>query len=123
MLIPLQIGWINSSQLTSNSDDLKNTLSFTSTVLNRVNCLRAPDCGSLNRLNCSLTEGTCGECLLGYLGVSGPSNTKCIALKDLNRRLSSSATSTPHNCSSDSDCNDSGLFLECNHASQNLYRI
>jgi hypothetical protein len=41
----------------------------------------------------------------------------------VNRRLSSSATSTPHNCSSDSDCNDSGLFLECNHASHHCQSI
>jgi hypothetical protein len=108
---------INTTQLTSNSEDLKNTLSSTSTVLNRVDCSRAPDCDKLNRKKCSTTKGTCGECLFGFVGLMGTSNTRCESSNTLSRRLlahSSSATSTPPTCSRDADCEASGLFLECN---------
>jgi hypothetical protein len=123
---------INGSQVVSNPDDLQNTLSLTSTVLNQVNCSRAPDCFSLNRLSCSsvLVEGTCGDCVSGFVGLSGPSNTRCTSLAQITRRLSSQpnprhfllppsafSSSSAVSCQSDGDCDEEesgGLFLECN---------
>jgi hypothetical protein len=109
------LGGINGSSLGSNSDDLKNILSSTSTVLNRVNCSNAPDCGSLNREDCSLLEGTCGECLLGHAGLLGFSNTPCLPIDDRRLLLSHSpASSSLSTCFSDVDCISVSPFLECN---------
>jgi hypothetical protein len=109
------LGGMNGFSMSSNSDDLKNILSSTSVVLNRVNCSSAPDCGSLNREDCSLLEGTCGECLLGYVGLLGFSNTPCLPSGDRRLHLSHShPSSSLSTCSSDVDCIPAGLFLECN---------
>jgi hypothetical protein len=111
---------INRSRVTANSDDLKSTMSLTSSVLNHVNCLGAPNCMSLNRLACSLVEGTCGACLFGYAGQMGSSNTPCLAMTQANHRMlgTSTSISTGQICGSDDDCNTSGMFLECNSHSK-----
>jgi hypothetical protein len=99
---------INSSRVSNNSDDLKSILSTTASVLNRVNCSGVADCVSLNRMECWSTEGTCGECLDGFMGLMGSSNTPCLPLSDKDiHRTSVSA------CDSDADCVD-GLLQECN---------
>jgi hypothetical protein len=107
---------LNESQVSSNPEDLKSTLSSTSTVLNRANCSAAPDCMSLHRLPCSSTEGTCGDCESGFVGLLGSSNTLCIPMNEArrfrSRRLLFSISSSQ--CESDADCSE-GLFLECNH--------
>jgi hypothetical protein len=110
---------VNNSQLNNNPDDLKNSLSATSSVLNRVNCSGAPDCSSLHRSQCSWVEGTCGECLFGYVGTSGFSNTRCI-LRSSRRSLTPSTLANSTNpCESDVDCeSDPSLFLECNLSSK-----
>ena len=120
---------LNTSRMNTNSDDLKNILSSTTTVLNRVNCSGSVDCVGLNREDCSLLGGTCGECLSGYVGLLGFSNTPCLSSSSLEslesseqRRLllttlsssSSSSPSTIMSCESDVDCEDYGLFVECN---------
>jgi hypothetical protein len=108
-------------------------ISLTSTVLNEVDCSSAPlsFCESLNRERCELIVGTCGECLSGFLGLSGPSNTQCMSLERMtstgNRLLSVQFSNPDHPstntissviCSSDIDCLDEGLFLECNMQSK-----
>jgi hypothetical protein len=106
--------------VTSNPEDLKRTLSLTSTVLNRVNCSSAPDCESLNRLSCSsmltvAVEGTCGECMIGFVGLLGSSNTLCLSLSEVRRRLLLLPSSAARmSCVSDADCAEEGLFIECN---------
>jgi hypothetical protein len=106
---------INGSSLSSNSDDLKNILSSTSAVLNRVNCSGAPACGSLNREDCSLLEGTCGECLSGHVGLLGFSNTPCLPTGDRRLLLSPHPTESSFlTCDSHEDCISVGLFLKCN---------
>jgi hypothetical protein len=100
---------INSSRVNSDPDDLKRAISSTAAVLNRVNCSRAPHCASLNRMECWSTDGTCGECVVGYLGLPGSSNTPCVSgdIHSSPIKLIGSA------CQSDADC-VGGLFLECN---------
>jgi hypothetical protein len=106
---------INTSNLTSNPEDLKNTLSSTSTLLNRVDCSNAPDCDSLNRKQCSWIIGTCGACLSGFVGLLGPSNTFCFSSNYVHHRaLTSVMSSSSPICESDANCSDFGLFLECN---------
>jgi hypothetical protein len=109
---------INTSRANSNSDDLKNTLSSTATVLGRVDCSNAPDCFALNRLSCSTTEGTCGECMDGFLGLFGSSNTPCASLGETQRKLlsltSNDLLSSSNHCDSEVDCDASGLLQECN---------
>jgi hypothetical protein len=102
---------INLSHETNNPEDLKRSLSLTSTVLNRVDCSSAPNCESLNRLSCSSmsVEGTCGPCLSGFVGLLGPSNTICSSSSE---RLQLSSSSR-HPCVSHGDCAEA-LFLECN---------
>jgi hypothetical protein len=105
---------INGSKLSSNTDDLKNVLSSTTTVLNQVNCSGSPDCGSLNREDCSLVEGTCGECLSGSVGLAGASNTRCLFGVFAARHLTQSDESTSSSpwCESNVDCANE-LFHEC----------
>ena len=42
-----------------------------------VNCSVATPCAQYNRSACSSVAHTCGECLSGYIGVVGASNTHC----------------------------------------------
>jgi hypothetical protein len=115
---------MNSSALSSNPDDLKNVLSSTTDLLNRVNCSNSLNCESLNRMDCSVVEGTCGDCLPGHIGISGSSNTICLRFdEDTNKRqLSSTVTQTLDACNSDLDCS-SGSFLECNFETKTCQSI
>jgi hypothetical protein len=114
---------INSSHLNSNPDDLKNTLSLTTTILNRVNCSNASDCFALNRMTCSTMEETCGECLDGFLGLLGSSNTPCASPDDVRRHLQSlPSTASSTLCNSHADCLDR-WFRECNLQSHRCQSI
>jgi hypothetical protein len=101
-------------------DTLKNVVSLTTSVLNMVNCSLSPVsyCMSLNRKRCGMLTNTCGECVSGHVGLSGPSNTPCLSLSDTRRglmshnRMQSSPSGADVHCVSDGDC-ESGLFLEC----------
>jgi hypothetical protein len=108
---------IIASQSTSNPDDLKSVLSLTTSALNQINCSNAPNCSSLNRKGCSVVIGTCGECVSGFIGLSGPSNTPCMPFLSDGRRLAKTPFSTVSSpCANDGEC-DAGLFLECNSRS------
>jgi hypothetical protein len=100
---------VNSSRMNSDPGELKNALALATTMLNRVNCSGAPDCVSLNRMDCWSTEGTCGDCVPGYFGLMGSSNTPCLS----SSLFSPSAPSLILVCDSDADCAD-GWFQECN---------
>lgn len=112
------ISGINGSKVNSNSDDLKSVISSVTNILNRVNCSNSPDCHLLNRLDCSLVEGTCGNCLPGFIGLSGSSNTRCASWAGLltRRILVTSSKSAKISCQSDLDC-EFGVFLHCNDTS------
>ena len=55
------------------------TMVASSSVLNAPNC--TVSCGPLNRGACPV-DGTCGDCLDGYVGVIGPLNDPCWAPAD-----------------------------------------
>eukprot|EP00981_Chlorochromonas_danica_P011158 scaffold3779_cov254-Ochromonas_danica.AAC.18 len=64
-----------------------------------VNCSSAPQslCASLNRSPCQTVPQTCSNCLEGFVGVVGPSNTLCSKATALLSPLGGA-------CSADSDC-------------------
>jgi hypothetical protein len=66
-----------------------------------VNCTVPITCISINRVDCSNIPNTCGECLSGYIGASGPSNLPCSNATNL--------YSVGESCSSDVDC----VFAKC----------
>ena len=62
-----------------NIDEVKKLTSFSSYILNSVNCSVAPNCSHLNRLNCVATINTCGACKSDqYIGAVGDSNSMCV---------------------------------------------
>ena len=107
--------WKNkiSNSLLANSgniDATKQLLSLGISLLNSRNCSGLiVSCSSLNREECerSSTDNTCGECLSGYEGISGDSNTKCVSGKDYISSLSDLSSKI---CSSNIDCEP---FGEC----------
>jgi len=101
--------------------------------LNRVNCSAAPACGSLNRYQCADLQNTCGECISGYFGELGPSNTLCQISNSVSssRRLlntdclgpicATSMKTCPNSCSKKGIC----IFFDRNgqnNADQNGFR-
>jgi hypothetical protein len=117
------------SESEGNVDEMTKSISLGSSVLNSVNCSGSPDCAKLNRMSCSSTVGTCGECLSGYVGELGQANSECVSLSTLpfqsttsqrarirrllsrTRYLSSfksdvvSRLDSQWKCTADSDCN------------------
>eukprot|EP00597_Dinobryon_sp_UTEXLB2267_P012543 CAMPEP_0170122720 /NCGR_PEP_ID=MMETSP0020_2-20130122/16918_1 /TAXON_ID=98059 /ORGANISM="Dinobryon sp., Strain UTEXLB2267" /LENGTH=2177 /DNA_ID=CAMNT_0010353853 /DNA_START=1571 /DNA_END=8104 /DNA_ORIENTATION=+ len=92
----------NSSSLTV--DEVKKLNALSSYLINSVNCSAAPNCSSLNRLNCLKTINTCGECKsIAYIGNSGDSNSPCFpaAFKTYGSIcITSSQCSSPQLCES-----------------------
>jgi hypothetical protein len=79
----MQIGNTNKNHTSENEyklsvEELKQLVSVSSSILNKVNCTKAPDCIGLNRQNCDTKAHTCGECLTGFLGEIGNSNSPCV---------------------------------------------
>lgn len=58
-------------------ESMEQSLSLLLPLLNSVDCSAAPDCASLHRSDCATTINTCGECLEGYYGEDGDSNSTC----------------------------------------------
>jgi hypothetical protein len=102
-----------------NVDEMMKSIGLGSAVLNSVNCSGSLDCAvELNRMPCSSTVGTCGECLSGYLGERGHANSRCVSRSVLQsestsrvrrrRQLSSGGNLERRNsqsrCTTDSDC-------------------
>lgn len=67
--------------------------------LNRVNCTQTPNCSALNRNPCGKVDHTCGNCVEGFLGLAGDSNTFCFTAADMRMRKL-----TMHSCNSSSTC-------------------
>ena len=99
------------SQLSNNSSVA--VISLIGSVLNKVNCTGALNCGALNRLDCATVDFTCGECFSGYIGESGPHNSLCSDVTSLN--LTSSPFSS---CKTDTDC---AAFQVCNITSRKCF--
>jgi hypothetical protein len=103
-----------------NVDEMTKSIGLGSAVLNSVNCSGSPECAvELNRMPCSSTVGTCGECLSGYLGERGHANSRCVSqsvlqsqstsrLRSRRRQLGSGGNLDQRNsqarCTADSDC-------------------
>lgn len=75
------------------------TVNNVASTINVVNCTAAPPahCQGLNRLQCLDVPNTCSACLSGYIGISGPANTKCFATNTTDGSLGAK-------CMSDGDC-------------------
>jgi hypothetical protein len=96
-----------------------------STILNQVNCDKAPNCDHLNRYDCYSVTNTCGTCKIGFIGDVGNSNNQCIDLLRIttnNRNLS--IISNNDNNDKQSDCyvdNDCSVFEKCDIKSKKCY--
>jgi hypothetical protein len=84
-------------ETTSNVEDLLTSLNEISSFLNIKNCSLAQNCSDLNRQECAEQVNTCGDCLSGYYGISGPSNIPC-------KNASSMTGFLGDGCFYDSDC-------------------
>lgn len=87
---------------TSNAERSR-ALSLSIVVLNTVNCSTTAACSSLYRSSCSRLNNVCGNCLSGYVGVNGDSNTPCYALSDF---VTSSGLVALSACRDDDQCPD-----------------
>ena len=61
----------------SNNDAVMKSINVIGSSISAVNCSTAPDCLALNRGPCAAVTQTCGPCLQGFIGISGPSNKRC----------------------------------------------
>jgi hypothetical protein len=68
---------LDSAEATQNFDFSSHLIGVGAHSLNYADCASAPDCAALKRESCSTTDGTCGECVHGYLGVDGHANGPC----------------------------------------------
>ena len=82
-----QINDINSIQsflsqnllISNNFIDIKQTITLTSSLLNQISCLNAPNCAQINRYSCQQVTNTCGYCMNGFIGEIGNYNSYCIS--------------------------------------------
>ena len=102
---------LDSSISSTDPSVLRSFLSVASSMLNFVDCSRAPNCTSLYRSTCQSTPSTCGSCLPKYIGASGDSNTPCVSSS--RRRL---LTSTYPSKACTSSCSNHGTckFIDLN---------
>lgn len=104
------LGNIQDSIASNSVDSLKQSVTMSSSLLNRVNCSLAPaNCSSLNRHACYRTPHTCGPCLssIDYVGDDGDSNAMCYPAAFWNlsaASLQSSHKSCPGGCSGHGQC-------------------
>jgi hypothetical protein len=70
-----------------NLDETMQVVNNAANSLNALNCTGASiaQCNALFRGPCDSIDRTCGACFTGYVGISGPANTKCFA--ETSRRL------------------------------------
>ena len=84
------------------------------TILNKVNCTGMNFCSSLNRLDCSSVDFTCGNCKAGFIGQIGPGNSFCLDSVMVSKFFSAKINV----CHEDSDC---PIFQVCNISSNVCY--
>ena len=68
----------------NNVDSLRNSLALSTETVSFVYCGEYPNsnvCKSKNRQPCQKKPQTCGECMKGYVGETGDSNTACVDIK------------------------------------------
>jgi len=101
-----------SSELGSASGDLDATrqvISLYASVLNIVNCSFAPNCTSVGRLECGTKSHTCGDCLTGRIGDSGPGNGVCLSTEELFATQNAAPDTVFANKSCTGDCGGKGM--------------
>jgi hypothetical protein len=74
--------------------------------LNTVACSGAPNCTAYHRSDCSTVANTCGACLSGYFGGTGPGNSPCSKSVTTDAQVRAQATL----CDTSSDCDS---FYSC----------
>jgi hypothetical protein len=74
--------------------------------LNTISCSGAPNCTAYHRSDCSTVANTCGACLSGYFGGTGPGNSPCSKSVTTNAQVRAQATL----CDTSSDCDS---FYSC----------
>ena len=80
-----------------NMDDVLQVINAVSSLVSERNCTLSPNCTALNRDDCLVTINTCSSCLIGYEGIIGDSNTKCV-------KESSPIGTIGSVCQQDEDC-------------------
>ena len=95
------------SDLLQNSDPSTGSqiVAAASNSFSMVDCSSAPSCTSLNRDSCRSVANTCGQCLNGFIGVSGESNAPCNTANVLKRN--------GYACISNSQCISSNCTNIC----------
>ena len=72
-----------------NNDAVVKSINVVGSSISAVNCSGAPNCLALNRQSCATVMQTCGPCLLGFEGISGPSNVRCLDSRSASGQLGS----------------------------------
>ena len=68
---------LSTAESSGDSSLIMQTINAASSDLTVFDCSMAPNCHSLNRRSCDKIPHTCSECLDGFIGADGPSNTQC----------------------------------------------
>jgi hypothetical protein len=85
------------------TDAMKAVIMSTAVTINAVSCTLAPNCTSLNRLECSSVSNTCGACSNEDFVGAQSSNDPCIPITS----LSGTANASLIDCAVDADCPNS----------------
>ena len=101
---------------TSNVDVIASVVSAATSSLNSVDCSLVSGCKKkYNRKPCSVVANTCSECLSGYIGVTGSSNSFCAPTSTsssiLKRSLSSSISAVSSSSTLESRIDLAANFL------------
>ena len=70
-------GLVETALSSDDADLLTQVIEGATISINAAECIGAPNCAKINREDCSIVANACGECLPGFVGASGHSNTLC----------------------------------------------
>lgn len=115
--------------ITGNGDnnfvDTKKILAVITSVMNSVDCTALTiNCSAINREACGKVANTCGDCVSGYVGIVGPSDTKCwLAAQNADsQRRKLIFAGVGNSCSTAADCmgdiNDEALVCRDNKCAE-----
>ena len=82
-------------------DLIVQSLAYATSLLNRIDCSKAPNCTALHRQACSSQLNTCGGCMATYIGDSGAGNSACI---DESSLLAPANPNRTTSCEATTDC-------------------
>jgi hypothetical protein len=90
-----------------NADSIKQSIAFSTSLLNTIPCPPVSNCSALNRNSCLRTPHTCGACESSlYIGQDGDSNEPCVLKANYSNQESfmSRTKSCPNDCSGHGTC-------------------